>query len=391
MHKYNTLQFKKSSIIYIKDQNPKNSFYIITKGKAISYGTFHSNIEFNKGDILGLVNTTLNEPYFYNIKALEDTEVIELNLNEIINTNNRDLMIKIYNYLNSSLETWLGRYYLSVSESKEFVNEKTKEEILNMAKVYENNNFSHVSYKLYNEYINRFPNSEDIDEVKNKLSSIEPIEEPSEKRDNIFRYKKGYCLYTELEGSDRLYIIKSGKIGIYNVVNLHQITRAIYSKNSIIDGYNPVLEYQPLSTCAVILENSVIKVLKKEELLDIMEKDNSIKLYYIKMISIKIRNTILKIMALNTDEILSKLIITLYYILKTEIISEDVNFVHLLYSIHDIQTIINISDIKSVERELAKIRSVQISEDNRINITDIKGFIIEYKNCIHRITNMHHS
>ena len=391
MHKYNTLQFKKSSIIYIKDQNPKNSFYIITKGKAISYGTFHSNIEFNKGDILGLVNTTLNEPYFYNIKALEDTEVIELNLNEIINTNNRDLMIKIYNYLNSSLETWLGRYYLSVSESKEFVNEKTKEEILNMAKVYENNNFSHVSYKLYNEYINRFPNSEDIDEVKNKLSSIEPIEEPSEKRDNIFRYKKGYCLYTKLEGSDRLYIIKSGKIGIYNVVNLHQITRAIYSKNSIIDGYNPVLEYQPLSTCAVILENSVIKVLKKEELLDIMEKDNSIKLYYIKMISIKIRNTILKIMALNTDEILSKLIITLYYILKTEIISEDVNFVHLLYSIHDIQTIINISDIKSVERELAKIRSVQISEDNRINITDIKGFIIEYKNCIHRITNMHHS
>ena len=391
MHKYNTLQFKKSSIIYIKDQNPKNSFYIITKGKAISYGTFHSNIEFNKGDILGLVNTTLNEPYFYNIKALEDTEVIELNLNEIINTNNRDLMIKIYNYLNSSLETWLGRYYLSVSESKEFVNEKTKEEILNMAKVYENNNFSHVSYKLYNEYINRFQNSEDIDEVKNKLSSIEPIEEPSEKRDNIFRYKKGYCLYTELEGSDRLYIIKSGKIGIYNVVNLHQITRAIYSKNSIIDGYNPVLEYQPLSTCAVILENSVIKVLKKEELLDIMEKDNSIKLYYIKMISIKIRNTILKIMALNTDEILSKLIITLYYILKTEIISEDVNFVHLLYSIHDIQTIINISDIKSVERELAKIRSVQISEDNRINITDIKGFIIEYKNCIHRITNMHHS
>ena len=64
MQKYNTLSFKKSSIIFIKDQNPKNYFYIIKKGKAVSHGTFNYEIEFKQGDMLGLINTVLNEPYF---------------------------------------------------------------------------------------------------------------------------------------------------------------------------------------------------------------------------------------------------------------------------------------------------------------------------------------
>ncbi|CRF32297.1 cAMP-binding protein [Brachyspira suanatina] len=391
MNKYSILNFKKSSIIFIKNQSPKNSFYIITKGKAISYGTLESNVEFNKGDILGLVNVVLNEPYFYNMKALEDMEVIELTLDEIINTKNKDLTIKIYEYLNSSLETWLGRYYLLISESKEIIKGKTQEEILNMAQVYSKNGFDHAAYKLYNEYIKRFPNdNENIDDVKNKLSNINPIEEPLAKKENVFHYKKGYCLYTELEGSDKLYLIKSGKIGIYNIVNLKQITRSIYSKNSIIDGYNPILEYQPLSTSAIILEDSVIKVLKKEELLNVIENDNSIKLYYIKMLSMKIRNTILKIIAINTDDMLAKILITLYYIVKTETLPNNIDHIDLPYNINDIKTMLNIRDNEIIKKELNKIKTISISDNNYINITNIKGFIMEYKNSINRVTNMNH-
>uniref|UniRef100_UPI00261FDDCF Crp/Fnr family transcriptional regulator n=1 Tax=Brachyspira sp. TaxID=1977261 RepID=UPI00261FDDCF len=242
------------------------------------------------------------------------------------------------------------------------------------------------------EYIKLFPNdNKNIDDVKNKLSNIEPIPEPLEKKDNTFHYKKGYCLYTELEGSDRLYIIKSGKIGIYNIVNLKQITRSIYSPNTIIDGYKPVFDYQALSTCAIILEDSIIKVLKKEELLDFMENDSSIKLYYIKMLCIKIRNTILKIMVLNTDDMSAKLLITLYYILKTEISKNDINHIKLSYTVNDIKTIVNINDENLIKRELNKIKTVSTSNDDYINIRDIKSFIVEYKNVINRIINMNHT
>ena len=154
---YTNLNFKKSSMIYIKDQNPKNSFYIITKGKAISYGTFNFNIEFNKGDIIGLVNAFLNEPYFFNIKALEDVEVIEIEIDDIIEMNNKELMVKIADNLDAAFEKWLGRYYLLLSENKEITNGKTQEEILNMIKVYHKNGFHNISYKLCKEYIKSFP------------------------------------------------------------------------------------------------------------------------------------------------------------------------------------------------------------------------------------------
>ena len=149
-------------------------------------------------------------------------------------------------------------------------------------------------------------------------------------------------------------------MGIYNVVNLQQITRSIYSKNHIIDGYKPILSYQPLSTCAVILEYSVIKVLTKEELMNMLKNDHTVELYYIKMVCMKIRNTVLKIIVLNTDDILAKILITLYYILKTEILSEETNSINLLYTLSDLQTIINIKDIKILQKEFNKIRSAEI-------------------------------
>lgn len=192
-----------------------------------------------------------------------------------------------------------------------------------------------------------------------------------------------------MEGSDRLYIIKSGKIGIYNIVNLNQVTRSIYSKNSIIDGYKPLLEYQPLSTSAIILEDAVIKVLKKEELLDVMENDSSIKLYYIKMLSMKIRNTILKIIVLNTDDTAAKLLITLYYIIKTEILKNDINYINIPYTVNDIKTIVNIKNEEMMRKELNKIKSISISDNNYLTVSDIKNFVVEYKNAINRITNIH--
>ena len=91
----NIVSFKKSSIIFIEDNYPKKSFYIITSGKAVSYGKyFDSNMEYTKGDILGLVNSALNEPYFFNVKADTDIEALEINIDDIIKIYNKDLIKK---------------------------------------------------------------------------------------------------------------------------------------------------------------------------------------------------------------------------------------------------------------------------------------------------------
>lgn len=106
MIKYNKIEFKKSSIIFIYGENAKNFFYIISKGSAVSYNYFDENynIYHKKGDIIGLVNAAVNVPYFETVKAEEDTEVMEININELDKITNIHLIKKLYDHLTNVME-----------------------------------------------------------------------------------------------------------------------------------------------------------------------------------------------------------------------------------------------------------------------------------------------
>ena len=147
----NIVSFKKSSLIFIEDTYPKNSFYIITSGKAVSYGTyFDSKMEYTTGDILGLVNSALNEPYFFNMRAETDVEALEINVDEIIKIYNRDIIKKIHYYLENSLEIWLSKYYINLSHHNSITKYDIKEEyVLNMAQIYIDNGFPTIAYEMY--------------------------------------------------------------------------------------------------------------------------------------------------------------------------------------------------------------------------------------------------
>ncbi|WP_300368894.1 Crp/Fnr family transcriptional regulator, partial [Brachyspira sp.] len=115
-----TIKFPKSSFIYEQGNYPKDSFYIITKGKAMSFAINSDKyyMEYNIGHIIGLVNLATSEPYNVSIQAMEDVEVLEFGLSDINNIRNNDLMTKIYDYLNSTLEIWMSRYYISLVKNK---------------------------------------------------------------------------------------------------------------------------------------------------------------------------------------------------------------------------------------------------------------------------------
>lgn len=356
----NIVTFKKSSLIFIEDTYPKKSFYIITSGKAVSYGTyFDSKMEYTTGDILGLVNSALNEPYFFNMKAETDVEALEINVDDIIKIYNRDIIKKIHYYLEHSLEVWLSKYYVNLSHHSSITKYDIKEEyVLDMAQIYIENGFHSVAYEIYHQCLKLFPNSDNTATIKDMINSMSEYDfpKPVEIDDNVFHYKKGYCLYTELMSSNYLYLINSGKVGVYNVVNSQLVTRAIYSSNNLIDGYIPDIIYQPLSTTTVALEDSKIKLLSKEEFISIVANVNSLRPYYFKIICTKIRNNIFKVMALNSNDLFMKILITIYYIVRTEILflNKDVNNIDLLYKVHDIITIIGYNKADAVRNELKK-------------------------------------
>ena len=197
MDNYRTIKFPKSSVIYEEGNFPHDSFYIITKGKVISYAinTSNYNKEYNVGHIIGLVNLAAGEPYSVTMKAEEDVEVLEFTLSDINNITDNALIKKIYNYFNTTLETWLSRYYISLVKNK--LDLYYKENIFTMADIYIKNNFFDAAYKLYEDYIETLEDINEIESTKKELAKLPQPNKPSSFRSSIFLYKKGSCLYTE--------------------------------------------------------------------------------------------------------------------------------------------------------------------------------------------------
>ena len=383
-----TVKFKKDSIIFIDGQEPKYMFYIIIKGKVEAYSYFADNytFQYKEGDIIGFYNAVINEPFIFTVKALEDTELLEMNIQEIENINNQSIINKIYNYLILNLERWLDRYYYFLNKAnKPYIKTKPKiSDIVEMGKIYYNNGFYDAAYKLFNKYKESNENNETVNEL---LSKIKPIEEPELIDNNVYKYKKGYCLYTEIQSGDYLYIIKYGKVGVYNIFNSKQVTRRVAIDGDIINGYAPTSKNRALSTTAIILQDSIIQAVKKEELINLIYVDKNIRLYLTKIMSMRIQMTISRIKSFNANNITSKFIIIIEALIKNELLFKDIKKIEFPYNIYDICSIIGIDYNENIENELEKIKSISISKNGNLIVNDINAFYEDYKIYSMRTSN----
>ena len=388
MNNSKTVKFKKDSIIFIDGQEPKYMFYIIIKGKVEAYSYFADDytFQYKEGDIIGFYNAVLNEPISSTVKAIEDVELLEMNIQEIENINNRNILNKMYDYLLLNLERWLDRYYYFLNKAnKPYIKTKPKiSDIVEMGKIYYNNGFYDAAYKLFNKYKESNENNETVNEL---LSKIKPIEEPELIENNIYKYKKGYCLYNELKSSDYLYIIKYGKVGVYNIFNSKQVTRRVAIDGDIINGYAPTSKNRALSTTAIILQDSIIQAVKKEELINLIYVDKNIRLYLTKIMSMRIQMTISRIKAFNANNITSKFIIIIEALIKNELLFKDIKKIEFPYNIYDICSIIGIDYNENIENELEKIKSISISKNGNLIVNDINAFYEDYKIYSMRTSN----
>ncbi|WP_028328510.1 cyclic nucleotide-binding domain-containing protein [Brachyspira alvinipulli] len=385
MLSYKSIKFSKSSTIFVEGQEPKYTFFIIKKGSVIVYNYFadNYNVEYKEGEIIGLFNAVLNEPYFATVKAVEDLEVMEMSIYEIEKINDKNLINKIYNYLIINIERWLNRYYYflhkSNNEYNNHNNRKKKLNIIEMGKIYSNNGFFDAAYKLYQKYIELNNGDENtIDEVSTLLKDIKPLEMPEKLDENIYKYKKGFCLYTELQSNDYLYIIKNGEIGVYNIFDSKQVTRRILSDNDILNGYKPILKEQQLYTTAIVLKDSIIQLAKKEELMDLVVNDRTLRLYFVKMMSMRVYGTISRIRAFNSNNTITRFVIIIEALVKTELLFKNLDRITFPYNINDICSMIGVKYSSDIDDDIKKIKALDISNDGYLIVTDIEEFYKEY-------------
>ena len=381
MYNYKTLKFPKGYLIYEEMKYPRNVFYIITKGKVISY-SINSNSEIYKeiygvGYVVGLINIAANEPYFITLEVVEDVEAIEMNLETIINLNTNELIEIMYNYINSAFEVWLSKYYICIVKNK--MDLYHKENIFKISKIYETNGFFDASYKLYDEYINDIHNDDKTkDKAIKEMSKLSSMPPEVKLDGNILQYDKNQCIYTELKPTNNLYMIKQGKVGIYNVINNNLILRDVYSKNYIFNNHKPISEYTPLLTSAICLEPSYIKSYENKEFLEMITKDKELRSFYIKIMSFKIANVFSKIKSLNNLENKTlKLYIIIFSILKMETLFSEQKELQLSHTIDDIKNSYNFLE-EDIINASNNIKSIEIVQNKYIRIANINNFFIEY-------------
>lgn len=376
-------RFDKSSILFNNGESPKDFFYIITKGHVVSYNDYYEHYKMclKEGSIIGLVSAIMQEPYYLTTEALEEVEVLKISIDNIIHVGNKELVTRVSNYLSYVLETWLSKYYSLVIKNK--VDLYNKEDILIMASIYKDNGFIDASYKICCKYIELFEDDCNIEKTKQFLKYLKPMKEPELIENNTYKIKKGYCLYTEIDASNYVYLVKSGRIGIYNIINKKQTVRLIYPEGYIINGYPPSLEYKPLLTTAVAIEDSVIEILTKEQLIEMSNKSEQLRAAIVLITSVKVNNAILKIKAVKEKELKNKLIIIIYSIIKIETLFKEHESIKLPYKIRDIIDMIDLNcDIKKIYSEFDNIKYVELDTFKNIIVTSTKDFLEEYEQNI---------
>lgn len=365
MIKYNTLNLKKNSTLFISGQISNNKFYIIKKGKIIFESYFADNYtyEHKKGDIIGIVSAIINEPYFSTAKVTEDIEILEINTKEIEKIDNIFLMNKIYFHLVTIMELWIKKYYdiLSMYTKIERENKLDKEKV---AKAYIDRGFTDAALKIH--------------KTSQFISKINTIEEPAEITKGIFNYKKGSCIFSELNPNNHIYIIKSGVVGVYSYFNGKVLTRMIYSDNDIF-GYKDLLGKKLINTTAVVLEDAIIKVLDKKEFDNMIHTDKAVRMYLIKIMSLRVHNTISRIKAININNIRLKILTVIEALVKLELMFKRTNYISLLYTIDDILTMVFLNYNDYIEREIKKIKSIKITNNRNIIINNVNNFFKEYE------------
>ena len=380
MKKYRLVKYKKGDTILKNSQISKDCFYIITKGSIRSYNNFYNNT-YKMGNIIGLIASITKEPYYSTVEAIEDTELWEIKIENINKINNKHLINKISNYLSFVLEIWLSKYYSLIIKNK--IDLYNKEDILTMASIYKDNGFIDASYKLCLSYINMFENDyhvHNIEDVKKFMKTLSKSKEPEHIENNSYKMYKGYCIYTELEATDHIYYIRSGRIGIYNIADSSYITRMIYPAHFVIDDYAPTLEYKTLFTTAIVLEDSIVEILTKEELVKKLHDNAELRFRMIKITSMKVISTILKIKSINKTELKDKLIVLIYAILKIETLFSEKTYIKLYYKIEDIKNMMHDDiDINDIQNDLKNIEYLETDCFNNIIITDSCKYFKEYE------------
>ena len=284
------------------------------------------------------------------------------------------------------MEIWLGKYFYKLSESLNIGSYK-ENDALEIANIYNDNGYKSAALYMksaalymYKKIIEMFPNEDHtvINEKINEIESSYKIKPPLEINSNLQEYKKGTCIFSELENNTDLYVIRDGKVGVYSVFDGRIITRIIFKSGNII-GYKPILGNKLLLTTCIVLEDTILQIVNKEDFLRLASNNTKLQYHLVNIMARRTYNTIIKSYSITIKNPIGKFYSMVYSFVKTELLfDKNIDFIELPYTLHDICTMVGIENIDYIKSEMNKIKVILLSGNEKIIIPNIQNFFKEY-------------
>ena len=95
--------------------------------------------------------------------------------------------------------------------------------------------------------------------------------------------------------------------------------------------------------------------------------------------SMRIYGTISRIRAFNANNTVSKFVIIIEALIKTELLFKSTNKITFPYNINDICSMIAVDYKENLENEITKIKAINISDEGYIIVNNIDEFYKEYE------------
>lgn len=316
------LKYKKGSNIILLGQSPLKMILMIITGtvEIIREVEQKEHEIYNEGMFIGILSFLTPIAYDFTAVALIDVEILPISMKdlEIMHSSNPAILDKMFVQTKDNFLAYLNMHTSIIFSS--LTNRFYKEEsIYKIAKHFDLKRQYSVAHFIYNKCIEYNETDNKKEEIENRIKELENISviEPKD-LDYGMLYKKGACLVCEHQRENHIFLIVTGKVGLYKVFENYHILQSVYSDNDII-GYLNSFENHPYRKTAVILEDSIIQQIPKEDFETKFKNHYSFMLSIIRNISLETYHTIFKINSINIYNPAARAL----YVMKTYLIKKD--------------------------------------------------------------------
>jgi CRP-like cAMP-binding protein len=255
--------YKKGSFVFIENDENSSSVFLVKKGRVshiCSSAILSAALkDAGEGDFFGFISSLSGRPRLSSAVAVEDSTVVQIETNQffMMLRGNTGIAMKIMNSYSHAL-----KHYDSVLLDIKPINliYPNNLSLMRLGEFYKDKGVIILAVYIFNRYIQLFPDSENISEVKKILADIEKNsvhESCMENEKGELIYRDGTVIFCEHEPGDFLYFIKEGKVKIMKQSGERDMLIAVLRENEIF-GELAILTNSPRSATALSFGGTIL-------------------------------------------------------------------------------------------------------------------------------------